>query len=219
VTMASVHWATPSEVARDDEAEALLSASEIERMRRFRQPADRDRVLVAWSLARRVLGELLGVDPRELAFDRTCDHCADPRHGKPKLVAGGPDFSLSHAGDRVVLAVLETERDAGAGRIGVDVEVVERDIDELAPMILHPSEPVVAGVDLLRVWVRKEAVIKASGHGLVRPMTSFSVTDATDVLDVRDLVADDGYVAALAVLDARRISVDLPTLSEKPHRR
>lgn len=163
-------------------------------MQRFRQQADRDRFLVAWSMARRVLGEVTRSDPRALAFDRRCDHCDDPHHGKPKLVGGGPDFSLSHAGDRVILAVTDT------GRVGVDVEAVARHIDELAPMILAPDEVAVSGVDLLRVWVRKEALIKASGHGLARQMSSFDLGALPAGESVRDLPADAGYVAALAVL-------------------
>ena len=177
---------------------SLLSPDETARMLRYHREADRDRFAVAWSMTRRVLGEITGVDPRALAFDRRCAHCGNPAHGKPHLVglAAAPDFSISHAGGRVVLAVVET------GLVGVDVESVTHDVDELARLILHPAEPVVTGIDLLRVWVRKEAVLKATGHGIARPMVDVNLGDLPNGMDVRDVATDDGYVAATATAPA-----------------
>jgi 4'-phosphopantetheinyl transferase len=192
--MIRLHWATPSIVMAQSDPASLLSPAEAERMRRFHRHADRDRFAVAWSMVRSVLGELTQTDPRELTFDRRCAHCGDPQHGKPRLASEGPDFSLSHSHDRVVLAI------ADAGLVGVDVEDAGHDVDELAPLILHPDEPVVRGRELLRVWVRKEAVLKATGHGLALPMTSIRLDDPPRAASVRDVTADDGYVAAIATI-------------------
>ena len=173
-------------------------------MLRYQQQADRDRFEIAWSMTRRVLGELTDTDPRALTFERRCQHCEDRRHGKPRLVsqardAGrGLDFSISHAADRVVLAVTDT------GLVGVDVEAGTNTVDELAGMILHPDEPIASGADLLRVWVRKEAVLKATGHGIARPMIDVNLDDLPAGAGVRDVDADDGYVAAIATFPAER---------------
>jgi phosphopantetheinyl transferase len=50
------------------------------------------------------------------------------------------------------------------------------------------------------MWTRKEAVLKASGEGLVVPMTSVIVAAPPYGARVRDVPADDGYVAAVAEL-------------------
>src|SRR6185503_15339055 len=98
-------------------------------------------------------------------FDRSCEHCRHPGHGRPRLVADGPHFSISHSADRVLLALCDT------APVGADVESTGRDIDRLRRLILHPAEAArPAGPDLLRVWVRKEAVLKATGRGLALAM-------------------------------------------------
>lgn len=150
---------------------------------------------------RRTLGQLTGADPAALRFERHCARCGTAEHGKPALVAdAAPRFSLSHAGDRVVLAVCPDRP------VGVDVESADRAIDELRRLVLHPDEPPATGLDLLWVWTRKEALLKATGEGLARPMTAVDL-GAHDLgvggqpFTVHDLATDSGYVAAVATLD------------------
>jgi 4'-phosphopantetheinyl transferase len=190
--MIEIRWATPTVCDRAASV-AALSADERRRMERLRCEEDRDRFAIAWWLARRTLHEIIGTT--QLQFTRECRLCGNPAHGKPRLVDGGPSFSISHAGDRVILAVSD------AGEVGVDVEVI-RSIDELAGLVLHPSEAPVVDEALMRIWVRKESVIKASGHGLLMPMTTFALSDPPFGASVRDVAADDGYLAATAQLPA-----------------
>lgn len=190
-----VHWSLPSAVTDADRA--LLSAAEVERMNRYRATADRDRFAAAWSLTRRRLARLIGTSPSALHFDRSCEHCGDPRHGRPRLRDGGPQFSISHSADRVLLAV-HSDRP-----IGADVERIGRNVDRIRRYVLHPDEPPdTAGLELLRLWVRKEALIKASGHGLARAMTTINLAADPDGCEVADIPADAGYVAAVAVVQA-----------------
>lgn len=175
---------------------AILSPEELERMDRYVCQADRDRYLVAWSLVRRVMGEITDSDPRHPSFVRTCTLCGHPSHGKPRLPGSGIDFSLSHSGDRILLGV------SSDGEVGVDVEQTGRSIDHLARLVLHPDEPHVVGLDLLRVWVRKEAGLKATGRGLVFPMNQFTMADPPSDAILHDIPADAGYVAATAEIPA-----------------
>lgn len=184
----------PSRLGDPDAAEAVLAPAERDRMRRFAREADRRRYLTAWSLVRQTLAELAGRRPQDLQFDRTCTLCGHAGHGKPRLVGGPWEFSLSHAGDRVVLAVAEDRP------VGIDVELADAAIDTIAHLVLHPDDPPVTGPELVRVWVRKEAVAKVTGHGLARPMTSFTAGSAPPGMTVHDLPPDDGYVAALATV-------------------
>lgn len=189
---------TPADGARSDALE--LSTDERERLARFRQAADQDRFRTAWVLARQILSAHLGVAPESLEFVRRCRTCGETGHGKPALVDGAPwEFSLSHAGGWVLLAV------SNVGPVGVDIEAASATFAEIAAMVRGPGE---AADDLHRLWVRKEAVLKATGDGLAVPMSSFTISPLTwpadpplaDRLALADLVVPAGYAAAVAVI-------------------
>jgi 4'-phosphopantetheinyl transferase len=216
-----VWWARP-EAARD-ELEALLDAGERARLSRMRRAEDRARYVVSHALARVVLAAHVDAAATALGFAMACRHCGVSDHGKPRLSnAGDIDFSLSHSGERVVLAV------ARGAAVGVDVERLgaRRDIDALIPAVLSAAEQrVVAALPaaeralaLLRYWTRKEALLKATGHGLALAPAAITVTppdappalvawEAAPPLDSQahlfDLKPGPGHVASLAVLGPR----------------
>ncbi|MEV0589382.1 4'-phosphopantetheinyl transferase superfamily protein [Nonomuraea sp. NPDC050310] len=175
---------------------ALLSADELARHGRFRRAEDRDRFARAWTLVRLVLGELLGRDPAALAFDRTCRLCGGP-HGKPRLTGPeGPrlDFSLSHSGGEVIAAF------CSGAEVGVDIEQVGRrlDVRTVAPTVLSETELSEltrlgwgAG-DFLTWWTRKEAVLKATGHGLAVELAAVEVSGPYEDPQVRGLPPELG---------------------------
>jgi 4'-phosphopantetheinyl transferase len=132
------------------------------------------------------VSETLADDVRE---DSTCDRCG-AEHGKPTIVfpiPAGSDgrttrswqVSISRCPGIAVVAVSDSVS------IGVDVESIERlsraSIDAVA---FHPDEL----ADLSRLgchaasrarttlWTRKEAVLKATGHGLRIDPTALSVS-------------------------------------------
>jgi phosphopantetheinyl transferase len=94
-------------------------------------------------------------------------------HGRPRFSdanAANLEFSISHAGDWVAVAIA---RDAN---VGLDLEQTNRKLNAalLGPRILDDVErntlaqlnPANAGSALLHAWVGKEAVLKAIGKGL-----------------------------------------------------
>jgi 4'-phosphopantetheinyl transferase len=187
----------------------LLPDDEVTRMRRYRRAADQDRHLVAWALTRVILGGTLGCSPAAVPISRSCLHCGETGHGKPRLGGSGPHFSLSHAGDRVIVTV------SGDGPVGVDTEVDTDGADEIDSLVRGSDEEPAHGPSLLRRWVRKEAVLKATGHGLSMPMTCFAVSPPHAAarllswpadpslpgrLALRDLASPVGYAAAVAVI-------------------
>ncbi|XVX19056.1 4'-phosphopantetheinyl transferase family protein [Actinomycetota bacterium] len=145
---------------------ALLDAHERDRAVRKRSPL----FVVAHALLRTTVGEVLGTDPSSLVFVRRCDVCGGHDHGKPAIADHpGLHVSLSYAGSMAVVAVTE------AGPIGVDVEeVAATGFDGFPDVTLAPEEreavESLTGTALLtaraRTWARKEAVLKATGHGL-----------------------------------------------------
>jgi 4'-phosphopantetheinyl transferase len=184
-----------------------MTYEEQARFARFRRAEDRARYAAARVLSRTVLGGLLDRDPAALRFDRTCEHCGCA-NGRPRLVGGdGLEFSVSHAGDRVLLAV------SPETRIGVDVEEHGR-ADVLRGTLSARELTYDLTPDELTVrWTRKEALLKATGHGLsVAPDTVTLSRDGTSLVGWTDprpgpsqvrfhsLDVGPGYEASVALL-------------------
>jgi len=194
----------------------LLDDEERRRAAGLRRDADRRLFVVAHALTRIVAAHHVGCGPREIGLGRRDD---DP-HGKPQFTgaAAGLRFSLSHCGDRVLVAF-------GRGvELGVDVERVGPWTQELAETVLCPSElrelmalaPPLRAWGLCRCWTRKEAILKATGHGLSIEPAQIAVSAPTEApalvrwsgpgrpalpVQLHDLgVGGDGYTAAMATL-------------------
>lgn len=153
-------------------ARALLDTEELSRVQRRRNPAEGEALALAYALHRLLLARLSGLEPRAVPLWRDALGC--PRVGDTLL-----GTSLSHTGPWVALAACT------AGPVGVDVESLARleVLPEIADSICHPAERgTLAGLEaparamaLMRLWVRKEALLKAAGVGLEREMSGFSV--------------------------------------------
>ncbi len=204
-------WDLRCEGAPTPAAEASLSGDERDRAARFRYARDRHAFVTARSGLRRLLGELLSESPADLVFEY------GPQ-GKPSLRGRPLEFSVSHAADRVLIAV------ARGRRVGVDVEAMGRRVSEREISARFFSRREVEALeDLLpedrvagfyRCWTRKEAFLKADGRGLSLPLADFAVSveahraellwTAWDPHEVarwtlRSLDVGPGFAAALAV--------------------
>jgi 4'-phosphopantetheinyl transferase len=153
----------------------VLTGEERERIGRFRRPADAASFAAGRALVRLALAPLVGASPRELVFDTWCE-VHQSAHGKPRLVEppADLDFSLSRAGPRLLLAV-------SAAPVGVDVERRDRDIEVGVARIAFADDERAELEDagpaaFLACWTRKEAVLKALGHGLAVDPKGVSVT-------------------------------------------
>ena len=189
-------------------AERLLDAGELARAARFRFEQDRFTYVLAHALWRTALGICLGMEAAHVPLGST-------PAGQPRLHGTGYATSLSHSGNWVAIAIC-----AGV-TVGVDIErsPARMTLDELMPLICMPAEmadlarlPAQAReTGLLKLWTRKEALLKAFGvglnedpalmsamsGGLVMPPSSVPDQAPCRVLDVGSL--PDGLVGALAV--------------------
>ncbi|MFC7487935.1 4'-phosphopantetheinyl transferase family protein [Knoellia sp. CPCC 206453] len=146
----------------------LLDAGERERADRRSDPHP---FITAHALLRRLVADETGVDPRAIVFEKRCATCGTDRHGKPHVV-GMRDVHVSVSyGERMAVAAVTT-----MGEVGVDVEdLASADFDGFGSVTLHPTECAqladLGGRELLgaraQLWSRKEAILKATGHGLV----------------------------------------------------
>lgn len=136
---------------------------------------DAVRHVVGRALVRSLLSRELGVAALSAEF------LANP-WGKPELPGCGIEFSISHSGNAVWVALCR------GIAVGIDVESQDAVADPHGMAdVFHPAERAalleLPAADVqsafLRCWTRKEAVIKALGEGLSRPLGSFCVrTDA-----------------------------------------
>lgn len=158
----------------DARIDAWLSADELQRAVRFATPLLQRRYRLGRALARVSLEVSAGIPARGVPFSYG-------RWGKPTL-AGAPPFNLAHSDSLLVIAV------ADRGQVGVDVERLRaiEDAEELARhyfarrevselISLHGAE---RDHGFLRIWTRKEALLKCAGRGLSIPLDAFVVTAA-----------------------------------------
>lgn len=139
-------------------------------------------------LLRLAAAEALGVDPRGVELlAPVCPHCGGG-HGRPRVAGSSLRLSLARSRDAAVVAVVEA-----SGDVGVALEV-GADVEDWPPRATLPSPDVVLSRreqallqdspdstqdrdrTLLRAWTRKEALLKACGHGLAVPPSAVDVT-------------------------------------------
>ncbi|MEM1428432.1 MAG: 4'-phosphopantetheinyl transferase superfamily protein [Pseudomonadota bacterium] len=155
---------------------AHLSEEERSRAAAFFRPEHRRRYEIARGRMREILAGYLGCAPRAVPL-------AAGLHGKPALTEGaggaGPAFNLSHAGGWAALV-------AGPHglALGIDIEphravepaLAERFFSAAEQQALAALPPEEWRAGFFNAWTRKEALLKALGAGLTRPLDSFDVT-------------------------------------------
>ncbi len=165
-----------------------LSPDELDRARRLADPAVRADFVRHRAALRTVLAGYLGTGPGQVRF-------AYGPSGKPRLAGpdGGPAFSLSHAGRWALIAV------GGAEPLGVDLESTAQRVDVaglagrfLPELDVDAIAPDQRNLAFFTAWTRYEAMLKAAGSGLGKPLPPESRDWA-----VRPLTAPEGYVATL----------------------
>ncbi|MEU4219502.1 4'-phosphopantetheinyl transferase superfamily protein [Actinoplanes sp. NPDC026623] len=217
-------WIDPAEAP--GWCEQLLSEPEQARAGSFHHRAARRQFTSATALLKVVVAAATGGDPFEVRLRRECPDCRR-LHGRPEVVGGTPNVSLSHSGDRVAVAL------CADGPVGVDVERVDPgvDVDGMLPFVLDGAEraafaEVHGRPARLRAffacWTRKESVLKATGDGLRIPMADVTLGPPWDrprltgfthrpglvrTAQLVDLHPGPGYAGAVTVVSARPIRV------------
>ena len=154
--------------------EATLSDIELASARRFVKKEDRAKYILSKSIQRQILARYLSVKPGAIRYTFGA-------HGKPALASPseGLQFNLSHSGDRLLLAVTQTDS------IGVDIECERagKPLMALAKRFFSPTEyaciqslpPHEHTKAFYRCWTRKESFIKGLGDGFSFPLADFVV--------------------------------------------
>jgi medium-chain acyl-[acyl-carrier-protein] hydrolase len=193
-----------------------LNAEEQQRAVHFAFASDRQHFVVCRGILRAILARYLSLPPQEVRFT------AGP-HGKPALDPAqgqaGLRFNLTHS-EGLALYAMAWNRE-----VGIDLERIRDQVEhqEIARRFFSPREAraleQLSGTERLkgfyRCWTRKEAVLKASGHGLLFPLDQVEVLGLPDhpgglltlrdqpglpgTWTLRDLDVEPEYLAALVV--------------------
>lgn len=167
---------------------------------------------VADDLIRREAAQLLSCGSGSVRVGRLCPACGSSGHGQPFVRADTRELCVSVGRSDEVTVVALTR----AGAVGVDVEPEGgASFEGFADVALHVRER--AGTDHERTltWVRKEAVLKAAGVGLIADPSMLRLTDPADApgllqwpgherlaarVQLHDVDTIPGHLAAVAVL-------------------
>lgn len=151
---------------------AILTAEERARAKRFHRAIHSQRFLARRVALRLRLAAYLDAYPAriEIAFG--------PK-GKPYLPGGELDFNLSHSFDRALIGF-------SLKPLGIDIERLRpiKEALKLAARFFSPDEasavralpPERLYEGFFEIWTMKEAYVKATGEGLSRPLSSFTVS-------------------------------------------
>ncbi|GAC1590916.1 MAG: hypothetical protein NVS3B21_08910 [Acidimicrobiales bacterium] len=150
------------------------------------------RWLAARTVLRSVLGTALDTEPVDLVIEIAPS-------GKPHLAHWDTQFSLSHSGDLVAVAVCRDRP------VGIDIEAprILRRPERLARRILNSGEydrwsgqlDPCRTQSLLQQWTRMEAVLKATGEGVGAGMRGAVERQVAGGWAVRDLALHTGVGA------------------------
>ena len=160
--------------------DGILSQDERDRAARFVFEPDARRYRHCRAMLRIGLALFTGIPAGAISIQTT-------DRGKPFILHGGIHFNVSHCEGVGLLAFSQI------GEIGVDVETIQPDLDDLEIASEHftskernwiasaNSKQEQAG-RFTRIWTRKEAILKATGKGITEGLNSFDVSHSSRVV-------------------------------------
>ncbi|WP_350002696.1 4'-phosphopantetheinyl transferase superfamily protein [Pseudarthrobacter sp. WHRI 8279] len=214
----------------------ILDEAELARAATFRSPALRDTFTAGRIALRLHISALTGDSPGSLTADYFCPTCGNRAgHGIPQYRlpsrTGHLRASLSRSANWCLLAA---SLDEGLAGIGVDLEDGSAaDFDGFPSLALTATErgqlqevpPALKAKFQTRLWVRKEAVLKALGTGLAKAPSAVDVSGpipaglsgppAAALWKVEDLSPaalglPGGFAAAIATWQPRDVRASWP---------
>ena len=203
-----IAWATTTDLA--DVSDNSLQPAELERAGRYKSELRRRQHTGSRAMLRALLAEHTGQPA--LSFGLTASE-----RGKPVCV-GGPAVSISHSGDVVACALLDS------GELGIDIEFPgrARDVSGIAERYFAPAEADWLATQpadrFYMLWVLKEAWLKATGAGIaggldklrctVTPPRIDLLTGSTPVTALQLHALGDGLLG-IATLETQPASIQL----------
>ncbi|UQI45738.1 4'-phosphopantetheinyl transferase superfamily protein [Streptomyces sp. HU2014] len=158
--------------------EGLLAPDEAARAEAIPEGGRRDLFVTSRAAQRLIACRYTGSPPRQVRVERTCERCG-AGHGRPRVVGAGYEYSVAHTRHRVLVGVV------AYGLVGIDLETIAgpgvpqgllarttTPDERVALSQLPPHE--LPGA-FTRLWSRKEATVKLTGHGLAARLDRIGV--------------------------------------------
>lgn len=188
-----------------------LTTEELAQAERYLRPATGTQFRVTRGVLRHILAEYIGATPASVPLVRLPmgKPAIDPSSRFPRI-----SFNVSHSDQSALVAL------AHGREVGVDLETRKRELDVLgmAERFFAPEEAAELQtlsaaerqVAFLRLWTRKEALLKGQGRGLSQDWTDMKVGsireshvtlpgwDKTTYWQLHDLDLEGHYVGAMA---------------------
>ena len=178
--------------------EEFLSNEQIERGRKIIRYRERNYHPIKAGMLKALIAKYLNVNPVKVNF-------AMSQYGKPSIASSGTgqplEFNVSHSGDWFFLAL--TLRNP----VGIDVEAMKPDfpVVDVSGRFFSANEASLVKLTpesrrpetFFRIWVRKEAYIKAIGKGLSLSLKSFEVPGLSSIHDHDDVMQACDFVGTL----------------------
>lgn len=142
--------------------EVLLSVEESQKAGRFIRREDQENYLVRKYILRQILSRFVGLAPAQISYFKTANK-------KPSIK--GIHFNSSHSKQYIAIAI-------SADPIGIDIEFYQEDFDfsDLINNCFSAEESSFINAEttmqqnFYTLWTRKEALIKATGEGIVEAL-------------------------------------------------
>ncbi|ALL05848.1 hypothetical protein AQ505_10285 [Pedobacter sp. PACM 27299] len=162
-----------SEYFKKIDPKELLSTEELAKAARFLHQQSRENYTVRKYFLRKLLAHFMGIPATAIVF-----HLKE--HKKPGV--DGLFFNVSHSKDLITIAFSETA-------LGVDIEYVDPyfQYKEVTDLCFSTEEQAMVNSSALPIltfyllWTRKEAIVKATGEGIVEQLQEVP-TRSTSVL-------------------------------------
>jgi len=149
----------------------ILSPQEIKRSGYFLKEHDAQRFISTRLAIRKIISQYTGTMPKSVIFNQTANK-------KPS--SKGVEFNISHSGNYIMIAMSENP-------VGIDIEHVEHPVDvaQLIPYCFDTAEEgfITSSIDkkesFFALWTRKEALLKATGEGLIDNLLEINCLENT----------------------------------------
>lgn len=174
--------------------ESNLSYTEIEKAFRFFRENDRKRYIVSKYALRNILSEFLLISPAKICIYKS-------ENKKPAV--SGIEFNVTHSKNYILIGT-------SPFKIGIDIEHIDHHFNyhDITSSSFSPEELKLISNEntsssFYSIWTRKEAVLKASGEGLIDNMNEFnslnsSITRKQVKYFLKSFMPDEEYAGCIA---------------------
>lgn len=171
---------------------AVLQDNELQKAEKFRQYDDKRRFIIGKFFSKVLLSKQDELEAFEVNFSFT-------ENNKPFYK--DYHFNVSHSGNFVVIVLSPLP-------VGVDIELIKAnfDFESLVPECFNKTEieKIINATDFYTFWTRKEALLKATGEGLIDNLNSIDCSEEFverfgSIYRLTSLKAADNYLLSLAI--------------------